>query len=431
MRRLRQSLLLLCGLWLAINPAHSHAAEPPPELTMDDALRILREESPRWAAERAQLGLADADVIQAGLFSNPSLSYNVLQLALGMNTGAATTHQVTLEQPLLVFGQRGKRLATARAAQVAARAALAARFAERARELHHTFVELLGVQEKIRLLTESQQEIQRAEAIVRGRAAAGDRSQYDVLRTTLEARALDNDIATAEAERLDAAGRLGQLLGRPGWHPRARGDLTPIDPTQTLGLLWERAQKEHPAIEAARRRIDQTAAALAQAQRERLPELALQVGLVATQAENSLSVLGGLVTPLPLFNRQQGALARARAEHLIAEQEYRAVLAETAAALERTTAVSRSRHAAAARIAAEVFAHLPELRRMAEESYRQGKSGIVDLLDAFRGLKTLRLQYVEQIVGAEHAEVDLLYAAGVTGSLSRPSGVREARSVLR
>lgn len=393
----------------------SAAAENPPEITIEDALRILREESPRWAAERAQLGLAEADVIQAGLVSNPSLSYNVLQLAQGANTGAATTHQVTLEQPLLLFGQRGKRLDAARAAQGAMRAELAARFAERARELHHAFVDLLGAQEKLRLLGDSLQEIQRAEAIVRGRAAAGDRSQYDVLRTGLEARAFESELATADAERLDAAGRLGQLLGRPNWQPRARGDLTPIDPAQTAARLWERARNDHPLIAAAQKRIDQTEAALAQAQRERLPEIALQIGLMATQAENSLSVFAGFSTPLPLWNRQQGAIARAQAAQTVAVQERRAVLAETEAALDRTMAVSRSRHAAAARIAAEVFARLPELRRMAEESYRQGKTNIVDLLDAFRGLKAMRMQYVEQIVGAERAEVDLLYTAGMTG----------------
>lgn len=265
------------------------------DFDIDDALRILRSESPRWAAEVAQLGVAEADVLQAGVWSNPSLSYNVLQLAQGANTGAVSTHQVILEQPLLIFGQRGKRLEAAHAAQGAARAGLVARFAEHARELHHTFVEILGAQEKLRLLTESQQEIQRAEAIVRGRATAGDRSQYDVLRTALEARALDSELATAETERLDAVGRLAQLLGRPGWSPRARGDLTPIEPSQAVELLWERAQKEHPAIESAWRRIGQAEAALAQARRERLPEIALQVGMVATQAENSQLQLRGAV----------------------------------------------------------------------------------------------------------------------------------------
>jgi cobalt-zinc-cadmium efflux system outer membrane protein len=262
-------------------------------------------------------------------------------------------------------------------------------------------------------LQEGRQEIQRGEAIVRGRAAAGDRSQYDVLRIELEARALDAEIATLEADRLDAAGRLGQLLGRPGWQPRARGDLTPSATAQSIGPLWVHAERNHPAIAAARHQVAAIHALLAQAERDRMPEVTLQVGLLATQAENSLSVLGGISLPLPLWNRQQGAIARAQASRTIAQQELRAVVSETQAALERTTLVSSTRHSAAARLAGEVFARLPELRRMAEDSYRQGKSGIVDLLDSFRSLKTLRLEYVDQIIAAEHAEVDLLYAAGV------------------
>lgn len=390
------------------------AKELPSEITIDDALRILRNESPRWAAERAQLGLAEADVVAAGVLSNPTLSYNLLQLGQGANTGAASTHQVTLEQPLLLFGQRGKRIDAAQAAQRALQADLGSRFAERARDLHRTFVDLLGAQEKQRLLHDSLQEVQRAEAIVRGRAAAGDRSQYDVLRITLEARALANELATVEAERLDAAGQLGQLLGKPGWQPRARGDLTPIDLTQTADTLWERARAQHPAIVAAQKRIEQTEAVVSQAGRERAPEVSVQIGLMATQAEDSLSAFIGLSTPLPILNRQQGPIARAHAAHNVARREQRAIFAETEAALQRSIAVSRSRHAAAARLAQEVFAHLPELRRMAEESYRQGKSSIVDLLDAFRSLKSLRMQYVDQIVGAEHAEVELLYAAGLS-----------------
>ncbi|TXH26772.1 MAG: TolC family protein [Elusimicrobia bacterium] len=411
----------LIGIVIAATLLHraGEANELSSEITIDDALRILQSESPRWAAERAQLSLAEAEIIAASVLSNPTLSYNLLQLGQVANTGAASTHQVTLEQPLLLFGQRGKRIEAAQAAQRALRADLSARFAERARDLHRVFVDLLGAQEKQRLLHDSLQEMQRAEAIVRGRAAAGDRSQYDVLRIALESRALANELATVEAERLEAAGQLGQLLGKPGWQPRARGDLTPIDPTQTADVLWERARARHPAIVAAQRRIEQAEAVVSQARRERAPEIAVQLGLMATQAEDSLSAFIGLSTPVPILNRQQGPIARAQAAHNVAQKEQRAVVAETEAALQRAIAVSRSRHTAAAHLAQEVFAHLPELRRMAEESYRQGKSNIVDLLDAFRSLKTLRMQYVEQLVGAEHAEVDLLFAAGFSAQSHR------------
>jgi cobalt-zinc-cadmium efflux system outer membrane protein len=232
----------------------------------------------------------------------------------------------------------------------------------------------------------------------------------------LEARALDSEWASADAQRLDAAGRIGEYLGRPGWQPRARGDLTPIDKSQTAQRLWEYARTEHPQVIATHKRIAQTQALIYQAKRERFPEVALQLGFMLTQAESSVSVFAGISTPLPLWNHQQGATARAHAAQTIATQERHAILSETESAIERTLAVSRGRHSAAARLAHEVFARLPELRSMAEESYRQGKSGVVDLLDAFRSLKDLRQQYVEGIVAAEHAEVDLLYAAGITGS---------------
>lgn len=401
--------------------ATASTAELPAEITIADALRILQTESPRWAAERAQIGLTEAELIQASLIGNPSLHYNVLQLAKGENTGAATTHQLTVEQPVLLFGQRGARIEAAHAAQEAARAQLAARFAEHARDLHHAFVDLLGAQEKQRLLADSLRDIQRAEAIVQGRAAAGDRSKYDVLRVSLETKSLDSELATADAQRLDAAGRLSELLGKPGWLPRARGDLTPIDQGQTAIRFWEHARNKHPLIVAAQKRMKQTDAELNQAKRERLPEVAMQLGIMITQAENSVSVFAGLSTPLPLWNRQQGAIARARAAQNVAEQERRAILLETESTIARTIVGSRNRHSAASKLAIEIFARLPELRGMAEESYRQGKSGIVDLLDAFRSLKALRQQYVEGVVAAEHAEVDLLYAAGLTGLTTRES----------
>jgi cobalt-zinc-cadmium efflux system outer membrane protein len=418
MKRTLSALLarLVLIVFLINADSKSSAAELPSEITIEDALRILQTESPRWAAERAQLGLTEAELIQSALFGNPSLTYNVLQLVNGANTGAATTHQLTIEQPVPLFGQRGARMDAAKATQATARADLAARFTERARELHHAFVDLLGAQEKQRLLTDSLRDIRRAEEIVRGRAAAGDRSKYDVLRVSLEARALDSELAIADAQRIDAAGRIGELLGKPGWQPKARGDLTPIDQAQTAALLWEHARTAHPVVIAAQKRIEQTHAFLTQAKRERFPEVSLQLGFMITQAESSASVLAGIATPLPLWNRQQGVIARVRAAQIVAEQEHRAILSETESAIARTIAVSHRRHSAAARLATEVFARLPELRSMAEESYRQGRSGIVDLLDAFRSLKELRQQYVEGIVAAEHAEVDLLYAAGITGS---------------
>ena len=198
-----------------------------------------------------------------------------------------------------------------------------------------------------------------------------------------------------------------------GWQPRARGDLTPIDLTQTADTLWERARRSIPRS-LPRRSVSKTEAVVSQAGRERAPEVSVQIGLMATRRGQPVRFHRSIDAPADPQPPARPNRPRSCGLTNVARREQRAIFAETEAALQRSIAVSRSRHAAAARLAQEVFAHLPELRRMAEESYRQGKSSIVDLLDAFRSLKSLRMQYVDQIVGAEHAEVELLYAAGLS-----------------
>ena len=53
--------------------------------------------------------LGPADRVEAGILPNPSFSYGTQLLAAGVNTGSAVVHELSLEQPLLIFGQRGVR----------------------------------------------------------------------------------------------------------------------------------------------------------------------------------------------------------------------------------------------------------------------------------------------------------------------------------
>src|SRR5262249_24357391 len=85
----------------------SAATAPLPEsVTLDQVLQLLSEESPRTIAERSEVRIAAADRIDAELWPNPDISYGGTQLARGPNTGTARAHQITMQQPLLLFGQR-------------------------------------------------------------------------------------------------------------------------------------------------------------------------------------------------------------------------------------------------------------------------------------------------------------------------------------
>src|SRR4051812_48878080 len=85
-------------------------ASLPARVTIDDVLRLLDERSPRTLADRAAVGVVAADRIAAHTLPNPSISYGGVHLVSGLSTGAVTQHQLVLEQPLLLFGQRGARI---------------------------------------------------------------------------------------------------------------------------------------------------------------------------------------------------------------------------------------------------------------------------------------------------------------------------------
>jgi len=56
---------------------------------------------------------------------------------------------------------------------------------------------------------------------------------------------------------------------------------------------------------------------------------------------------------------------------------------------------------------------MPTLRRMAEDAYREGRSDILELLDATRSLKDLQMARVKQLEMTRLAEEDVIAAAGL------------------
>src|SRR5690606_9091294 len=157
---------------------------PPPALpskiTLADALELLRNRSPRTRAEQARLEVASAARLEASVYPNPSLSYGALLLARGANTGARRQHEIVVEQPLLLFGQRGARGRVAELSIRAERARIAASLAERELAVRQAFAALLARQERVSILDDAVLELARLEQIVLTRHREGDRSRYDV-----------------------------------------------------------------------------------------------------------------------------------------------------------------------------------------------------------------------------------------------------------
>ncbi|MCP3103475.1 TolC family protein [Myxococcus sp. K15C18031901] len=406
-------------LWLTLASGSAMAQEatqasrPPDHVTLEQALELLATSSPWATAERSRVAVTEADRVAAGLLPNPSLSYSSQMLATGVNTGSAITHQFTVEQPLLLFGQRGAKRDLADRSVAAEHARVKASLAERALSIREAFASLLASQEELRVLEEMSQDLGRVEKVVKGRAAAGDSSRYDVERIELEGRTLEVEVMNARASVDDASGKLAGLLGIPNWSPHAEGTLRSTGEAPPLETLWETSQQQRPSLVAARERQEVARGGLKVARREGLPIPSIAAGLLFTRHEKSTLGYVGIGLPLPLFDRNQGAIARASAEVEAESRTMDAELAEAHAELTRAHAVLVKRKEALARLDKDVVERLPTVRKMAEDAYREGRGGILELLDALRSLKDMRVLHLQQCEAVKQAEAAVLFASGL------------------
>ena len=250
----------------------------PAAVTLDEVLKLLEQRSPRTAAERASIPVVAADRITAQTLPNPTLSYGGVHLVSGLSTGAVTQHQVVVEQPLLLFHQRQARLDAAAGNVTAEEARVAETLAGRRLAVRQAFASLLSRQEQLRVVQEGLTNLERVEQLVRGRAAAGDRSQYEVLRIETETESLRVQMMNAATDVEDVSGQLATLLGLPGWSPRAIGELDVGMVSTEVEVLWAAAERRRPSLVTLRQQQAAARGGLFLARRERLPVPALSGG---------------------------------------------------------------------------------------------------------------------------------------------------------
>jgi len=390
------------------------AQELPAQVTLDDVLKLLDERSPRTVAGRASIAVAAADRITAATLPNPTVSYGGVHLATGLSTGAVTQHQFLVEQPLLFLHQRQARLEVADANIDAEEARVSDALASRRLSVRSAFASLLSRQEQWRLLQQALDNIEHVQQLVRGKAAAGDRSKYDVARVDVETEALRAETLSAAADVEDLAGQLAVLLGFPGWSPRALGTLDVRENLPTnVEELWTTASERRPSLIALRRQQVAARGGVFLAQRDRLPVPAISGGIQTTRDVTGTSALFGVSVPMPLFDRNQGAIAKATAQVTAADLELQAAQAEVRAQIENSALVLAKRKEALHTFEGAVTDRVPVLRRMAEDAYREGSADILELLDAHRSLRDLQVEHVQQLEAVKLAEEALISAAGL------------------
>jgi cobalt-zinc-cadmium efflux system outer membrane protein len=415
--RIARGRVALLVVGVALGTAYAADTPPPPaETTWADVLRLAREATPRLALERDSVALAAADRRTAALLPNPSLT-----LGREKPTGGDATlfsgdklDTVGFEMPLHTPGLRSARIRAADQTLTAARNQAQAHVNTLAADAGEAFIELLRSQREVDVLTGAQQELTRLHEVVEARQANGVSSQYDLLRLEIEIATWRGRLHEAQTDVLERQAQLATLLGFSGWQPVAVGNLrTLAEELRPQEGVFDVAT--HPALIAAVAEQASAETRVKVAERERMPEISLDIDKSRTAAPFGASRHIGVSVEVPIMNRRQGALDHARVEADAAAQERRLTEAELTTDMKRSTSVATQRQQVLEQFDGQVAKRLPELKDMAEVAYRVGNTPILELLDAARTRYEAQLQVATLEAELAEARLDVAQAHGALG----------------
>jgi len=415
------SLVLSLAVALVVRPAR--AAEETAQVTLDEAVALLRRQSPDLLAGALKVRAARGDVTTARLYPNPTLSFGAGNFPIGrtnppgIGAGDTVNEQVGIGQELVLWGKRGERIAAAHGRMAAAGAERADLDRRLVFEVRARFVRTLVAGERLRLARENLTHYRETVRVSRERADAGEISAAEFDKIALEQRGFEHEVADAEIERRQAAAELLPLLGLDVADLVPVGELRlPAARTDTDTLVSE-ALRRRPDLTAAERAAEAAEAALRLARAERWPNVTVGVQYthdefqVAGNLANSLGANFSL--PLPLVNRNQGEIQRAEAEALIARREVQKLRLGIPQEV-RTAVTSYTVAGERVRRFEEAFLRQSEdARRAAEVSYREGAISLLEFVEAERTFIQTQRDHLDALLDGHLGAFDVTRAAAL------------------
>jgi len=384
------------SLWMLFQiVGQTPAGEKPPEkITLERAVAEAREHNLELLAQRAQLPIADAQIITAGLRPNPTLSITADHLdALGtrfseLNGGGPSEYAINTDFTWERAGKRTYRIAVAAKERAISEFELLDALRRLTFEVQSAFIDVMVTQENLRVARENLASMTRIAEINAARVTAGDLSQVELKRSQLAALQLENALNQAELALRSTKDRLHFLMGRTGSgaYLEVIGEFR-RDPNPEPPEAIERAALAlRPDLRAATAEEERAAADVLLQTAVGRVDVGFGTEYRRQQGVNGVSnSLGFAVSvPLPLFNRNQGELARARGEVNRATLKSAAirasVLAEVRVALDQQAMARKQLD----HIESNMLAQAREVRDITQYAYQRGEASFVELLDAER-----------------------------------------------
>jgi len=392
--------LVLITLIVSCLPVTNALGQSTTRITLDQAIDLALAHNHQLKATRTQTQQSQAQEITAGLRPNPVLSWDALYIPLFSPQSFGIDNLTNIQQFDMGVsylyergGKRQRRIAAARNATSVTRYQVTDSERNLVFSVAQQFINAQLAASNLEFAQKDLESFQQTVKISEDRYRAGDISEGDLLKIKLQLLQFQTDVSAAQVAQVQALAMLRQLLG----YDAVPADYDVADKLsyQPLALnlddLRARALQLRPDLLAAQAGVRAAQSQINLAKANSKVDLTTTLSYSHVTDQSSLSAAFSI--PLPVFDRNQGEIARTRFAFTQAQEQ-----AEAAGEIVLTDVRSNYEAFVTNQRIVQLYAsgylkQAEDSRDISEYAYKRGAASLLDFLDAERSYRATQLAY--------------------------------------
>src|SRR2546426_5974319 len=367
-------------------------------ITLEELQQMALQNNPTFRQSAANIQASEGRKKQSGLYPNPTVGYQGEQIRGGSFHGGEQGFFV--QQDIVLGGKLGLNRQIFDQELKQAETEADEQKLRVVTNVRMSYIQAPAAQQTLELRNNLSKLAEDAVETGHQLANVGQADAPDVLESEVEAQQAQLAVVMAEKNQRRVWTALAAVVGNPRLPlMRLEGKLEDTPPVSADELV-EKIVNESPAVRIAELGVKRAEAALARAKREPIPDLQLRGGM---QQNGELSSNGRAVglqgfadvgVRIPIFNRNQGNIATAKADAERARREVervKLVLRERSASVVQNYTFSQ---AAVDRYKNQMIPRAQKAYEMYTKKYREMAAAYPQVLIAQRTLMQLQVSYI-------------------------------------
>jgi cobalt-zinc-cadmium efflux system outer membrane protein len=388
-------------------PASGTLAEPK-EFTLNQIIQTALKADPRIRAALENITQAEADLLTAGLIPNPQANTDVQLLPLSRpftvdRQGGPPQFDFDVTMPIdwFLFGKRAAAITSGQYGIDVASADFSNTVRLRIAAAVSTFYDVLEAQAMLALAHENQNNLNKMEQIILKRVTLGGVGTIEADRIRLSIFSSRREVHTQELNLAAALNRLRSLLGIADNIPiNVQGTLEVTNPAKSIAIetAFNLAEENRPDLISLHRQLDKANADIKLEERKAYPQVTPAI-LYARQFQqqaigfpdaNSWGI--GVNISVPIFDRNQGNIAKAKSLHIQSQLNIQAQLVDLRAEIDQAVKAFTSSYQFLTTDDPGQLDAAKNVRDKINQAYELGGKTLLEVLDAQRTyLETYRV----------------------------------------